>query len=113
MTVYETIRARLNEEKREGKTDAELAARAGCAQPQINRMLNQPIEYLEKVSLRTIVRLFPDLFATGVSIGNANGTNNVTNVSIGKDNSALIAAIINDDTICDKCKIKVLKMLAK
>ena len=119
MTIYETIRSRLTELRSTGKTDRELADIAGCTQQQINRMINKPVEYLETVSLKTIVRLFPDLFSSAKATANGTGAAAAINgTAIGGNNNQadkvlndLESGVLDDEQICDKCKIRVLRLI--
>lgn len=89
-------------------------------------------EVMEKTEFITLVRLFPELFDKLIkdvnpnvtvhgngSAASVNGNATAAPVTIGAVKESginlgeLSAAILNDDKICDACKVKVLKLLQK
>ena len=110
-------------ELRQEMTQQEMAKKAGCSQSYINHLLNNSADNLANVRLDILLRLFPELFYSIIQksqvengIGISNGDNATVNTTIQsgtflKDN--LLSAVLDDDTICDKCKVKVLKLLKK
>ena len=121
MTIYDYFQLRLKELNRQGATDRVLAEKAGVSHAQINRMRNAGVQYLEKVGLGTLVKLFPDIFdrllkeeGHTVSIsgnGSAASVNGNATVAPMKDYSHLRKEILEDGEICDRCKIKMLTHL--
>jgi transcriptional regulator with XRE-family HTH domain len=118
-SLYQSFQAQLRQMSRDGMTNREIAEKAGMSQSYVNQLLNGDAEQFGKVRIDMLIDLFPDVFRQlvvvngdnhGAAIVNGDAT---INEAQGGNNPALMKAIIDDDTICDKCKIKVLKMLAK
>lgn len=118
-SLYQSFQAPLRQMSRDGMTNREIAEKAGMSQSYVNQLLNGDAEQFGKVRIDMLIDLFPDVFRQlvvvngdnhGAAIVNGDAT---INEAQGGNNPALMKAIIEDDTICDKCKIKVLKMLAK
>ena len=111
--IYKRLRELRNE-----MTQQEMAKKAGCAQSYINHILNSPPDTLATVRLDILLKLFPELFASVVQnvhadngIGIANGDYATVNNTQSYDSIQLERSILDDDDICDKCKVKVLKLL--
>lgn len=132
MRLLELLDAILQEERKLGKTNEELASKAGCSHQHINDLLNHKKNVrIETLKFGTILRLFPELqhvieeylvhhtfVGTQTNIGGhaANGNNIHIEGAVITSNanlSSIASAILNDDSICDTCKIKVLKLLQK
>ena len=140
MDIFDLFIILLKNLKAENVTDVELAAKAHCSQAKINAMLNgtkekpkasakTAHEVVEKVEFRTLVKLFPEIFdeilrkygaqggGAGQAIVNSPGAatvnGNANSVHIAQD-AALAAAelkILDDTDICDKCKVRVLRII--
>ncbi len=135
MRLFQLLDAILQAERKNGKTNQELAEKAGCSHQHINDLLNHKKNVrIETLKFGTILRLFPELqkviedylehhTLAGAKDGKISQNNSPgAAASIGGDAVAssdstlrahLLTAILDDDTICDKCKVKVLKLLKK
>lgn len=123
---YKTLFALLTRRSEEGQTNQQIANIAGCSQQHINRLLNGDASQFGKVKLETLLKLFPAFFAPCLSGGAKTTLNNSNGNAIANNGTAIVSrpdgafqkeqvvtAILNDDTICDTCKVRVLKLLNK
>ena len=121
MTVEEFLDAILQEERKQGVTNREMAERAGISQAQINRILNHK-QPLGGMSLNTILRLFPKLNAyiehsvvnTGNvrdGVGAAAGPVTLTVNHTSEADLTAAADRIMESDMCDACKVKAWKLL--
>ena len=121
---YHLLQDLLKQRRAEGQTNQQMADVADTSHQHINRLLNGKPEQFGKVKLETLLRLFPSFFAPCLSGGvkttltNSNGNaiaNNGTAIVSPQDDllkkEQLVTAILNDDGICDACKVRVLKLL--
>ncbi|MBQ7178484.1 MAG: helix-turn-helix transcriptional regulator [Victivallales bacterium] len=114
--IYQRLKELRNE-----MTQQEMAKKAGCAQSYINHILNNPADCLANVRLDILLRLCPELFSNIIQngqvengIGISNGNNATVNTTIHSSTFArekLSSAVLDDDSICDACKVKILKLL--
>ena len=144
MDIVDALDQILQQRRRAGITNREMATQAGCSQPHINDLLNHTkkrkkkgeVEVEKEVSLadlkfETLLKLFPEVqaileehfahqespSATVVGNGSAAAVNGnataapVTYASPSPDRGKLTSAVLNDDAICDACKVRVLKLL--
>ena len=129
MTIYQLFHDGLKRMRDAGATNREIAEKVGCSHQQINRMLNKGAEYFEKVEFRTLVKLFPEIFdeilrkygAQGGGAGQAivnspgaatvNGNANSVHIAQGAALAAAELKILDDTDICDKCKVRVLRII--
>ena len=129
MRLLELLDAILQEERKQGRTNEEFAEKAGCSHQHINDLLNHKKNVrIETLKFGTILRLFPELqpvieeyllhhtfIGAQTNIGHAaNGNNIHIEGAVTTSNANLnniSSAILNYDSICDACKVKVLKLL--
>lgn len=114
MNIYEEIREALIREWRGGATQQEIADRAGVTNPYINNLLSGKRK-VESMKLETLFKLFPraEIKLERPQIAGDNAIQVQGNLTLGSDTSALIDKILNDDTLSDEEKVKVLKVLKK
>lgn len=114
MTIYEEIRAALIREWRGGATQQEIADRAGLTNQHINNLLSGKRK-VESMKLETLLKLFPhaEIKLERPQIAGDNAIQVQGNVSVKSDDSAVVDKILNDDTLSDEEKVKVLKVLKK
>ncbi len=131
MRLLQLLDAILQTERKNGKTNQELAEKAGCSQQHINDLLNHKKNVrIETLKFGTILRLFPELqqviedylehhtlAGAQTSIGHAANGNNI-HIEGAVTTSALnlgeiSAAVLNNDKICDSCKVQILKIIQK
>lgn len=122
---YKALFSLLTQRSKAGQTNQQIANIAGCTQQHINRLLNGKPEQIGKVKLETLLKLFPAFFAPCLSgsvkttltnsNGNAIATNNGTAIVSQPEGAfpkeQVVTAILNDDKICDTCKVRILKLL--
>ena len=118
--INELLQILLRAYRDKGMTNQAIADMGGLTHGHVNRLLNGPSSNLGKVKLETLVKLFPELFTSIVQnvhadngIGIANGDYATVNNAQSLDALRLEKSILDDDGICDSCKIKVLKLLKK
>lgn len=123
---YQILQELLRQKRAEGQTNQCIADVANTSQQHINRLLNGDAAKFGKLKFETLLRLFPAFFAPCISGGvkttltNSNGNaiaNNGTAIVSQLDGAfhkeQVVTAILNDDKICDTCKVRVLKILQK
>lgn len=123
---YKALFSLLTQRSEAGQTNQQIANIAGCTQQHINRLLNGKPEQIGKVKLETLLKLFPAFFAPCLSGGAKTTLNNSNGNAIANNGTAIVSqldgalpkeqvvtAILNDDKICDTCKVRVLKILQK
>ena len=131
MTLTQILDAKLQEQRKAGKTNKEMAELAGCSQQHMNDLLNHKKNVkIETLKFGTILRLFPqiqqvleDYFTQhqGGSSVSVNGNGSAAAVN-GNATAAPVTltdvhledkrdTILDDDGICDACKVRVLKIL--
>ena len=134
MKLLQLLDSILQAERKNGKTNQELAEKAGCSQQHINDLLNHKKNVrIETMKFGTVLRLFPDLqrviedyltqnTLTGAKDSQISQSNSPgAAASIGGDAIAypadvnlrakLQSAVLDDDGICDACKVRVLKII--
>ena len=121
---YQLLQDLLKQRRAGGQTNQQMADVADTSHQHINRLLNGKPEQFGKVKLETLLRLFPSFFAPCLNGGattnltNSNG-NAISNSGIAISShqtdvlqkEQLVTAILNDEGICDACKVRVLKLL--
>lgn len=123
---YQILQELLKQRRSNGETNQRIADTAGVKQPHINRLLNGDASQFGKVKLETLLKLFPAFFAPCLSGGAKTTLNNSNGNAIANNGTAIVSqpdgalqkeqvvtAILNDDKICDTCKVRVLKLLNK
>ena len=121
----------IQEKRRAGITNKALANQAGCSQPHINDLLNHKNNVrVGTLKFETLLRLLPEVrmvleraFCNGAAASTAtvNGNGSAAAVN-GNATAAPVTltdghleskrdAILDDDGICDACKVRVLKIL--
>ena len=129
MTIYETFQVMLRQKyQREKYTNRELAAIAGVSAPHINRLMNKGPELWEKLSLKTLVKLFPEIFdgilrqdggasngnSPGAAAASGNGVAISGNVTLGTgavDWAGVMMAIRKDKKMCAECKLRAMDII--
>jgi len=123
MDIFQYFQQRLRELRDSGLTNREIAEKAGVTHSHINRMLNKDTSFIETVGLRTLVRLFPDIFEmilcqsgqTAIANGGSvaiNGNNNIV-ATLAAEKQRFANEVLDDDKMCAECKVRVLQMLKK
>ena len=134
MDLEEVLRSRLKTRNDRSGSNQKIADETNISQSYINQLLNGRRSFYG-LSLKNLLLLFPEiqhvleeyytqggLSASVIGNGSAasvNGNATAAPVTIGaaKESSInlseLSSAILNDDNICDACKVKVLKIMQK
>ena len=125
MTIFEQLQAILRKERDSGSTNQSIGDRVGLSHAHINRLLNGSADRIESLKFGTVLKLFPGLIrivdkdgqisqtnspGAVVAIGENSIANTKSNDNI-KLNNQLMSNILNDDEICDSCKVRILKIL--
>ncbi len=122
--MYEKFQQILRERRNQGETDEAIARTANTSHQHINRLINGSPEQFAKVKFETMLKLFPGIIRIMERDGQINQNNSPgAAAAIGGNATAqnesdlsryrgrLMESIIDNNGICDSCKVKVLKIL--
>lgn len=131
MTIEEFLKDKLKKGSGGGKTQSELAGNSH--QQTIFKLLSDE-QQIANTQFKTILSIFPEVrmvlerafcASSGGSSASVSGNGSAAAVngnataapvicaSPSPDREKLTSAVLNDDAICDACKVKVLKLLQK
>ncbi len=124
---YSNLQQKLRDERNSGETNQTMADKAGISQSHMNRLLNGDAGQIGSLKFDTVLKLFPEiktilereLGGQGAhQTASANGDGaaaSVGGIAIAggaiPDYQRVMNTIIDDQTICDTCKIRVLKII--
>ena len=113
MSIYDEIREALLQEWRSGVTQQQIVDRANVTNPYINNLLSGK-RRVESMKLETLFKLFPQ---AAICLGDPRLSGDgafqgAGGVSFGID-AGIVTKILEDETLTDEEKVKVLKVLRK
>jgi len=122
--MFDRLQRILKERRDNGETNEEIARTAEISHQHVNRLLNGSPDQFAKLQFGTILKLFPGIVQFEDQKGGHISQNNSPGAAASIGGSAianfyadfrqqLMSDILNDDSICDACKVKVLKLLQK
>lgn len=120
--MFERLQQLLRDRRNQGETNEAIAKSADTSQQHINRLLNGSPEQFEKLKFGTVLKLFPGMIRLVEPNGQISQTNSPgAAAAIGGNASVqtkdekeeysrrVMDAIINDDSMCDKCRTIALR----